>query len=91
MLYFQVSFGRLLIQEVHDLPPVLAKSLLSPESLTTRLSWEDFVTFDEVSSERDCLNIFKRLQTRGQSDLYACLCDLVRSLRILRSYRTGLR
>ena len=48
----QVSFGRLLIQEAPELPPVLARNLVAEGGRDTRLTWADFVAFDEVRAPR---------------------------------------
>ena len=43
-----VRCGRLLIQEAPELPPVLARNLVAEGGQDTRLTWADFVAFDEV-------------------------------------------
>jgi len=43
-----VSFGRLLVKTSQELPPVLAKNLVNPANMSTRLTYDAFCTFYEV-------------------------------------------
>ncbi|GAX80275.1 hypothetical protein CEUSTIGMA_g7713.t1 [Chlamydomonas eustigma] len=76
-----VSFGRLLVQQSHRLPPVLARNLLAPENLEVRLSFRDFVVFEELLENLAELQQRLDFEIESKGELSRCAFDgIVRSV-----------